>query len=185
MKRKHKTYSKPKRPFDKSRIVDEEKVKKDFGLKNKKEIWKADARIKSIREKAKKLISADQEEQHALFARLKKIGLKVNSIADILSLNKTDFLRRRLQTILVHRKFATTMKSARQLITHKKVFVDGKIVDSPSYIVPVELENKISLKPMKQKKKKEEKVGKKTEEVKEEKTENSVDKKLEEENGKN
>ena len=47
MKRKHKTYSKPKRPFDKARIDEEAEIKKEFGLKNKKEIWKADAKINS------------------------------------------------------------------------------------------------------------------------------------------
>lgn len=155
MKRKHKTYSKPKRPFDKIRIDEEAKIKKEFGLKNKKEIWKADARIKSIREKAKKLISATQEEKKTLFDNLKKIGLNANSIADILSLDKKDYLNRRLQTIIVNKKFATTLKGARQLITHKKVLVDGNIVNSPSYIVPVELEDKISLKLMKKKAKKE------------------------------
>ena len=34
MKRKHKTYSKPKRPFDKARIDEEAIIKKDYGLKN-------------------------------------------------------------------------------------------------------------------------------------------------------
>ena len=121
MKRKHKTYSRPKRPFDKARIEEEAVIKKDYGLKNKKEIWKADARIKSIREKAKKLIGADEEERKALFGRLKKIGLNVNSISDVLSLDKKNYLDRRLQTILVKKKVATTTKSARQLITHKKV----------------------------------------------------------------
>ncbi len=164
MKRKHKTYSKPKRPFDKVRIEEEAEIKKEFGLKNKREIWKADARIKSIREQAKKLISADEKEQKDLFVRLKKIGLEVNSIADVLSLDKEDYLKRRLQTVVVNKKLATTTKSARQLITHKRILVDGKIVNSPSYIVPVELEKKISLK----EKRKKVKVGKKAEEVKEE-----------------
>jgi len=163
MKRKHKTYSKPKRPFDKERIVDEEKIKKEFGLKNKKEIWKADAKIKSIREKAKKLISADSGEQQALFNRLKKIGLNVNTIADVLSLDKKNYLERRLQTILVRKKLATTPKSARQLITHKKILVNDNVVDSPSYIVPVGLEESILLK----KKTKKQKI-KKDEENKEE-----------------
>ena len=67
MKRKHKTYSRPKRPFDKVRIEEEAEIKKAFGLKNKKEIWKADAKIKSMREKAKKLISASPAEQELLF----------------------------------------------------------------------------------------------------------------------
>ena len=151
MKRKHKTYSKPKRPFDKVRIDEEAEIKKEFGLKNKREIWKADAKIKSVRERAKKLISSDEKEQKDLFERLKKIGLEVNSIADVLSLNKEDYLKRRLQTVVVNKKLATTTKSARQLITHKRILVDGKIVDSPSYIVPIELEKKISLKEKKKK----------------------------------
>ena len=91
MKRKHKTYSKPKRPFDKARIDEEAEIKKEFGLKNKREIWKAEAKIKSMREKAKKLISADESKQHSLFEQLKKIGIKVESIADVLGLEKKDY----------------------------------------------------------------------------------------------
>jgi len=152
MKRQHKTYSKPKRPFDKVRIDEEAEIKKEFGLKNKREIWKADARVKEIREKAKKLISASEEDKQAFFGRLNKIGLKVKSISDVLSLDKKDYMRRRLQTILVDKKFTTTSKSARQLITHKKVLIDGEINNSPSYIVPTDLENKITLKKSKEKK---------------------------------
>lgn len=146
MKRKHKRYSRPKRPFDKVRIEEEVKIKKDYGLKNKKEIWKAEAKIKLMREKAKKLIPADEKDQKVLFEKLKKIGLNVNSIADVLSLDKTDLLNRRLQTIVVSKKLANSPKNARQLITHKKILVDGRIVNIPSYIVPIELENKIELK---------------------------------------
>jgi small subunit ribosomal protein S4 len=155
MKRKHKTYSRPKRPFDKARIEEEAGIIEEFGLKNKREIWKAEARIKSIREKAKKLISSKPEEQQALFNKLNKIGIKVNSISSILSLDKRDYMKRRLQTIVVVKKLASTPKQARQLIVHKKIIVDGKAVDSPSYIVPVELENKITLKEKKKVKKKE------------------------------
>lgn len=155
MKRKHKTYSRPKRPFEKVRIQEEEKIKEEFGLKNKREIWKAEAKIKSIREKAKKLISADEKEKKAFFDKLGKIGLKVNSISDVLSLDKRDYLKRRLQTIVVEKHIASTMKGARQLITHKKVLIDGNAVNSPSFVVPVHLENKISVK--KNFKKKEEK----------------------------
>ena len=153
MLRKHKTYSRPKRPFDKERIIEEAEIKKKFGLKNKKEIWKSDAKVKAMREKAKKLIGADEVNQEKLFDQLRKMGLNVNSIPDALSLVKEDFLKRRLQSVLVKKNLATTQKSARQLITHKKVLVNGKVVDSPSYIVPVSLENKISLKHRKIKKK--------------------------------
>jgi len=153
MKRKHKQYSKPKRPFDKQRIDQEAKVKKDFGLKNKKEIWRAESQIKSIREKAKNLIPASGEKQNALFERLKKIGLKTNSISDVLSLEKEDYLGRRLQTIVYRKKLSSTIKGARQLIVHKKIKVGNKVVDSPSYIVPLELEEKIIVKPQKIKQK--------------------------------
>ena len=146
MKRKHKSYSRPKRPFDKARIEEEAGIKEEYGLKNKVEIWKADSQIKSIREKAKKLISASSEQQRALFDKLKKIGLKANSISDVLSLEKKDYLNRRLQTIVFRKKLAHSSKQARQMIVHKKVLVDGRAINSPSYIVPVALEEKISVK---------------------------------------
>jgi small subunit ribosomal protein S4 len=146
MKRFHKSYSKPKKPFDKVRILEEAEIKKEFGLKNKKEIWKADARIKAIRDKAKKLIAADEKDKKIFFDKLKQIGFKVDSISDVLSLDKKDYMKRRLQTILVAKKMAHTIKEARQLITHKKVLINGRSVNAPSFVVPLDLENKISLK---------------------------------------
>ncbi len=146
MKRKHKLYSRPKRPFDKARIEEEAKIREEFGLKNKIEIWRADSAVKGIRAKAIKLIPKTQEEQKALYEKLKKIGLKANSIADILSLDKRDYLNRRLQTIVFKKRLARSSKQARQMITHRKVLVNGKAVDSPSYIVPVEMEEKITIK---------------------------------------
>jgi small subunit ribosomal protein S4 len=152
MKREHKSYSRPKKPFEKSRIEEEAKIKKEFGLKNKKEIWKAEAKVKSMREKAKSLISASEEEQKLLFIKLKKIGLEVNSIGEVLSLTKTDYMNRRLQTVLIKKGLASTPKGARQLIIHQKILVNGAVVDSPSFVVPIELESKIELKKAKVKK---------------------------------
>ncbi|MDO8623526.1 MAG: 30S ribosomal protein S4 [archaeon] len=152
MLRKGKIYSRPKKAFDKERIGEEAKIIKEFGLKNKREIWKAEERIKVIRERAKNLISSSREEQELLFKRLKKQGFNVNSIGEVLSLDKRDYLKRRLQTVIFNKRFASKINSARQLIVHKKVLVDGKIINSPSYVVPIELENKITLKQMKTKK---------------------------------
>ena len=152
MLRKHKIYSRPKKRFDKARILEEAEIVKKYGLKNKKEIWRAEAKIKSIREKAKKLIGKSSEEQEVLFNQLRKIGINVNTIPDVLGLSKEDILKRRLQSVIVNNHLSTTSKGARQLITHKKVLVDNKVINSPSYIVPVNLEKKISLKPQKQKK---------------------------------
>ncbi len=139
-------YSRPKTPFDKGRIEEEAKLKKKFGLKNKKEIWRAQAKINSIREKAKKSISANQIKKREFFEQLGKIGIKVMSLAEVLSLNVEDYLKRRLQTVLIDKNLVKTPRQARQLITHKKVLVDGQLIDSPSYIVPVFLENKILIK---------------------------------------
>jgi len=165
MKRKHKTYSKPKRPFDKARIDEEAEIKEEFGLKNKREIWKAEAKIKSIREKAKKLISAKPEEQKILFDKLNKIGIKVDSISSILALTKKDYLKRRLQTIVVNKKLASTSKQARQLIVHRKVLINEKVVSIPSYVVPTDLENKITLRKIKVKKKEVKKIDEEVKEI--------------------
>ncbi len=146
MKRKHKQYSRPKRPFDKARIEEEGVIKKKYGLKNKREIWKAEAKVRVMRQKAKRLIKASAEEQKALFSRLQKIGLQVASISDVLGLDKTNYLDRRLQTVVVKKGIATTPKTSRQMITHKRILVNGSVVDSPSYIVPVNFEDKIGLK---------------------------------------
>ena len=67
----------------------------------------------------------------------------VEKIADILDLEKEDWLRRRLQSILILKNMARP-RGARQLITHKHVLIDGKIVNIPGYIVKVDEERKSS-----------------------------------------
>jgi len=67
-------------------------------------------------------------------------------ISDILALTEESIFSRRLQTFVVRKKLATTMRGARQLIVHKNVLVDKKIVNIPSFLVTLDLENKISLK---------------------------------------
>ena len=79
MKRKHKLYSNPKKPFDKVRIDEEKNIMKEFGLKNKKEIWKAEAKIKLVREKVRKLIKSPHEKQKVLFDQLREIGIKADA----------------------------------------------------------------------------------------------------------
>ena len=146
MKRKHKNYSRPKKLYSKERILEETRIEKEFGLKNKKEIWKADTKASLIRARAKKLIPKDESEKQSFIERQKKKGFNINSIADILALNKEDYLKRRLQTIVLTKGISTTARGARQLIVHKKIMVDNNIIDKPSYLVPVHMENKISLK---------------------------------------
>ncbi len=145
MLRKKKLYSKPRKKYDLVRIKQEAELIKKFGLKNKKEIWKAEAVIERIRSQAKKLITASQEEQKSLFERLKKMGFKIEKIADVLSLEKQDWLKRRLQTVVFEKKLASTPKQARQLITHKHVKVRNNIINIPSYIVKTDEDDLIQI----------------------------------------
>lgn len=145
MLRKHKKYSRPRKAYDKTRIEEENKLKERYGLKSKREIWKADSAIDEIRNRAKRLITASEKEQDNFITKLKSLGFNVSRIADILALEKEDYLKRRLQSVVIERGFAKTGRGARQLVTHKHIAIDGKIINIPSYIVPVEEEEKISL----------------------------------------
>ena len=144
-KRKQKKYSKPKRPYDKERIQDEDGLVKKYGLKNKKEIWKSEDAIEKIRGQAKSLLTKSEKEQEKFMGKLRKSGFDVNKIADILSLNKEDYLKRRLQSIVVKKGLATTPRQARQFIVHKHISINKEIINAPSYIVPIEDEKKIEL----------------------------------------
>ena len=146
MIRKHKTFSWYRKLYDKTRIIEENKLVEKYGLRNKREIWRSEARVRYYRTRAKTLINASQEEQRTFFSKLNAIGLQVNSIADVLALTKENILKRRLSTILVARGFATTPRQARQMITHRRVRIGARVVGSPSYIPAVEEEDVISVK---------------------------------------
>ncbi len=145
MKKQKKKYSRPRKPFDKVRIEEENLLRETYGLKNKKEIWKADAAIGRIRNLAKQLITANEEEKQAFVERLKKKGFEVDSIADALALDKENWLKRRLQTVLVAKGMTTTPKQARQLITHKHVSIGDQVVNIPSYQVSLEEDTLVKL----------------------------------------
>jgi small subunit ribosomal protein S4 len=145
IKRKKNLFKRPRKLYDKQRIEEENKLVQKYGLKNKKEIWKADSKVVKIRGRAKALIPKTEEERQAFFNRLKDRGLNVKNTADALGLTKEDILKRRLQTFVVSKKLAKTPKEARQLIVHKKIVVDGKVVNIPSFHVDLKLEEKIKI----------------------------------------
>ena len=142
-KSKSKLFNRPRKTYDSVRIKSEHQLAKKYGLKSMREIWKADFAISGIRNRAKKLITADVEQQEKFIEMQKKKGFKVESITDILALNKEDYLKRRLQSILVEKKLCRTPGQARQVIVHKQVTIDGEITDAPSHLTTLEDENKI------------------------------------------
>lgn len=145
MIRKHKRYDRPRKLYDKVRILAENDLLEKYGLKSKREVWKAEAQVKYYRTRAKELITADTETQEAFFDKLRAIGLKINSIADVLALNKEAFFERRLPTFLVKKGMAATAQQARQMVVHKKVRVGERVINVPSYLVHVDEENLISI----------------------------------------
>ncbi len=146
MIRKKKLFSRPKKAYEKKRIEDENVLVEKYGLKNKREIWKALARINYFRSRAKALAKVSDEEQQVLFTKLTDLGLPVASIADVLALKVENLLDRRLPTIIARKGLTLTTKQARQQVVHKNVLIDGRAVDVPSYIVSVAEESKIALK---------------------------------------
>lgn len=156
IKRKRKMFSRPKKLYDRTRMDEENVLVKKYGLKNKKEIWKAKTAVSGLRRRAKALIGKGVEEQQSFFDKLSKRGLVVRDISDVLALTEENLFDRRLQTVLFKKKLANTVKQARQLIVHKNVLVDGKVVNIPSFVVTLELEDKIALKVRKVKVKNEE-----------------------------
>ncbi|MBU0906973.1 MAG: 30S ribosomal protein S4 [Nanoarchaeota archaeon] len=146
MIRKKNLYRKPMKPFEASRIKEENELRNKYGLKNKKEIWKTQAKVTYFRHRAKALANKPHEEQEVLFRKLRALGLKVETTADVLDLKVEDLLNRRLPTVVAQKKIANTVKQARQMVTHKRIKIDGKTVNTPSYLVLVSEENKIEAK---------------------------------------
>jgi len=151
MIRKKKLFVKPRKMYEKARILDENKLVEKYGLKNKREIWKALAKVNYFRSRAKVLAKAPLDEQNVLFSKLNSIGLNVKSIADILALKIENLLERRLPTIVYKKSLASSVKQARQMVVHKNILISGKVINIPSYIVSLEEENAISARPGKSK----------------------------------
>jgi small subunit ribosomal protein S4 len=151
IKRKRKLFSRPKKLFDRARMDEENVLIKKYGLKNKREIWKAKSTVSKLRRRAKGLIGKSDEEQRAFFEKLCSLGFSIVDISDVLALTEENIFARRLQTFVFRKKLANTIKQARQLIVHKNILVDGKTVNVPSFVVTKNLENKITVREQKMK----------------------------------
>ncbi len=151
-----KTYDTPSHPWQGERIKSEVEVVRAFGLKNKTEVWKAETVLRNLRKQSRdlqaRLRSGDKQAQVEAEALLEKCGrlgyLPVGSnLNDILSLKDEDVLSRRLQTIVYEKGLASTIKQARQMITHGHIFMNGHRVTVPGYIVTVAEESSVEYNP--------------------------------------
>jgi len=147
MRRLKKKYKKPRKPWDKARIEKEKELMKKYGLRRKREIWRAEAILRNFRRRARELAAKkDKEAEKILLDKLYRLGLleKNATLDDVLSLTVEDILERRLQTMVFKKNLANTPKHARQLIVHGHIAVDGRRTIYPSFLVTRELEDKIS-----------------------------------------
>ena len=145
------TWRKPKRPFNFDLKMDELKTIGTFGLKTKRELWKARTELSRMRNQARSLLALRQEdrekEEPILMKSLSRIGLveQEATLDDVLNLEINDILSRRLQSIVMKKFFFKTPYQARQAISHGHVRIGDRIVNIPSYVVKVDEEEKVKL----------------------------------------
>ena len=146
-------WKKPKRPLNYNLMMDELKTLGTFGLKTKRELWKARTNLSKLRHQARSLLALRQEirkeKEPVLINSLSKIGLvdKNSTLDAVLNLQVTDLLSRRLQTIVQKKLYFKTPYHARQAIVHGHVMIGDRIVTIPSYVVKIDEEPKIHLIP--------------------------------------
>lgn len=148
VKKLKKQYETPNEGWSEERINKEDELIKEFGLKNKKEVYKAESFLRSLRREARNLVAKENENQRqALIRRANELGLVKDDskLEDILTLNTKDILNRRLQTAINRRGYSDTVREARQMVVHGHVYIDGNRVNIPSYLLTQEEEKKIEV----------------------------------------
>jgi len=148
-----KFYETPNHPYQGERIADEANLLGRYGLKNKEELWRTQSELRSYRQEARNLLGAaaaagtEVETEAAEFLdRLKRAGVldDADGLDDVLSLDVTDVLERRLQTVAYRQGLGNTPQQSRQFIVHGHVTVEGRRVTLPGYTVGVAEEDAIS-----------------------------------------
>jgi len=145
-KKPRKKWEGPKHPWRKEVLIQELKLLGTYGLRNKRELWRAQTIIRKFRHQARSLLAAPKEirekVEKAMLRKLYNMGLLPENatLEDVLSLTVEDLLERRLQTIVYKKGLARTIHQARQLIVHGHIAIAGRRVTSPGYIVSREEE---------------------------------------------
>lgn len=141
IKKQKSKFERPTHLWEADRLEEEKELMKEYGLRNKKELWRFRSMLRGFRTQAKSLVTKPEEqgkrEEQMLIDKLVKLGLikKGAKKDDILSLDLKKLLDRRLQTQVLVLGLAKTASQSRQFIVHGHILVNNNKVSVPSYLV--------------------------------------------------
>jgi small subunit ribosomal protein S4 len=147
--KKSKSYETPKHPWQEARMAAEVQLVKAYGLRNKREVWKAASMLRMYRSEARKLLARVaggqvveleghyRTQSEEILSKLIRYGIikSDSNIDDILSLKTENILERRLQTQVLRLGLARTVIQARQFITHGHIAINGRKATIPGMLV--------------------------------------------------
>merc|ERR1711991_674774 len=138
--------------FEKARLDQELKLVGEFGLRNKREVWRVKYTLAKIRKAARELLTLDEKDPRRLFEgnailrRLIRLGVIDEDrmkLDYVLGLKVEDFLERRLQTQVFKLGLAKSNHHARVLIRQRHIRVRKQVVNVPSYMVRLDSQKHI------------------------------------------
>jgi small subunit ribosomal protein S4 len=146
-----KMFRRPRRIWTTDQLNAELYIIGSYGLRNKRELWRAQSEVARFRNQARALLALPtevrQEKETQLLTFLNRLGL-VNQSAtldDVLNLKIEDLLERRLQTLVMKKGDIKSAQQARQMVSHGHVSLDNRIVNIPGYLVRRDEEQQILL----------------------------------------
>jgi len=152
-KKPKKKYETPRFPWRSDVLESEIRLLGEYGLRNKRELWRCKTMLSKFRGIARSLFGMPSSKRKILEAqllnKLKRMGiLSENAVLDdVLDLTVESILERRLQTLVFKKGLAKTIHQARQLIVHGHIAIGGRKVFSPGYLVLKDEEDKIEYAP--------------------------------------
>jgi len=152
-RKQRKKYEAPRFPWRTDILERELTLLGQYGLRNKRELWRHKTTLSKFRGIARSLLGMSAEErkklEKQLLSKLHRLGIlpKTAGLDDVLDLRVEDILERRLQTIVFRKGLAKSPHQARQLVVHGHVAIKGKKISSPSYLVLKDEEEKMAYAP--------------------------------------